>query len=466
LIRVAEIEPQTLWVKSTCPGAAPRGSEAQLGDLAALPQAKLLHGIGSPLGGLAGGQQAHVEEFRRWGDRLSVPWTSEHLSILDVEGRSGPRSCGFLMPPLQTEAGVALAARNIAAWRSATGRPFAFETGVNYFAPRPGEMPDGEFFAAVAETADCGVLLDLNNLWVNHLNGRCSIDRVLDALPLERVWEVHLAGAEFARGFWLDAHCGAIDPALAAIAAEVMPDLPNLGAIVFEVAPDRIAQFPGHEVLRQVETLHRLWGRSGGVSRPSPRPRETAPMAGDSPSPAAWERLIAQRMLPDGDRPPGEPQVPLTDSDEDSFRLYAELAGAFRRGAVSGLLNNSIRLLLIASGEQATQALLDAYAAGAPPALFPSDEALAFKRFIDGRTGLPPGLADVLRFEAALIESVVDSRTLRVALTCDLLALLADIAAGRPAAPRPGGGSMVWEVGADPEPFVRQIARAPRALVD
>ena len=159
-------------------------------------------------------------------------------------GRTGPRSCGFLMPPLQTQAQAELAADNIRRRRAATGLPFAFETGVNYFAPRHGEMPDGEFFATVADAADCGILLDLNNLWVNQKNGRAPIEEVLAALPLERVWEVHLAGAEFAHGFWLDAHCGAIDPDLAAIAAEVAPDLPNLGAIIFEVAPDRLASFP------------------------------------------------------------------------------------------------------------------------------------------------------------------------------------------------------------------------------
>jgi uncharacterized protein (UPF0276 family) len=52
-------------------------------------------------------------------------------------------------------------------------------------------MPDGEFFAAIAEAADCGVLLDLTNLWVNDRNGRANIGDVLAKLPLQRVLEVH-----------------------------------------------------------------------------------------------------------------------------------------------------------------------------------------------------------------------------------------------------------------------------------
>ena len=184
-----------------------------------------------------------MPQFRAWTEALNAPWTSEHLSIFHVRGPSGEQPCGFLMPPLQTEAGVSLAARNITRRAAALGKPFAFETGVNYFAPRSCEMPDGEFFRAVAEAADCGILLDLTNLWANHKNGRAEIHDVLVRLPFERVWEVHLAGLEFAHGHWLDAHSNGIDDELVDIASDVVADLPNLGAIIFEIAPDRIDQF-------------------------------------------------------------------------------------------------------------------------------------------------------------------------------------------------------------------------------
>ena len=58
--------------------------------------------------------------------------------------------------------------------RADLGVPLAFETGVNYLASRPDEMEDGEFVAAVAERADCGILLDLHNIYTNAVNGRQS----------------------------------------------------------------------------------------------------------------------------------------------------------------------------------------------------------------------------------------------------------------------------------------------------
>ncbi len=272
LIKVAEIEPQTLWTKGTAAGAEPRGARMERLHVAALPQRKLTHGVGYPIGGTICDQERHVGEFRLWNEQLGSPWTSEHLSILEVRERNGGQhACGFLMPPLQTDRGVELAAENIRRRREALGLPFAFETGVNYFGARGCEMADGDFFRSVAEAADCGILLDLTNLWVNDRNGRAKLEDVLGKLPLERVWELHLAGMEFAEGHWLDAHSREIDPDLARIAGDLVGSLPNLGTIIFEIAPDRISPFGGTAFLREMEVLNRLWERSGQPSAGSER---------------------------------------------------------------------------------------------------------------------------------------------------------------------------------------------------
>jgi len=379
MVRVVEIEPQTLWTKGTAPGAEPHGNPFELQALTTLPQHTLTHGIGYPIGGTICDQERHVDEFRQWTEQLGSPWTSEHLSILHVAGADGPQPCGFLMPPAQTDAQVALAAENIRQRRAVIGRPIAFETGVNYFAPRPGEIHDGDFFAEVAESADCGILLDLNNLWVNAKNGRATIEDVLARLPLQRVWEVHLAGAEFAHGHWLDAHVGEIDPELAAIAADVVAALPSLGAIIFEIAADRVGQLGASGFLHAMETLHRLWDRTRSVpAATATNPTFISGVAVAEPAPETWERLIADRMLPSSHRPFMRGDQ-LTKSDDDSFELYAKLAKEFRFGAIADLLRNSMRLLLIALGETAVRELLEDYTAIAPPSAFPSDEALNFR---------------------------------------------------------------------------------------
>ena len=452
LIKVAEVEPQILWTKPTSIGAKAGGSPQERRALAALPQRVLTHGVGYPVGGMICDQQEHVEEFRIWNEELGASWTSEHLSILQVAGARGPVPCGFLMPPLQTEAGVRLAARNIAKRAAALHLPFAFETGVNYFVRREEEMPDGEFFAAVAQEADCGILLDLTNLWINEKNGRAKISEVIAQLPLERVWEVHLAGVEMERGYWVDAHSRGVDPELAAIVGDVMGSLPNLGAIIFELAPDRVAGFGPTEILKQMETLHRLWER---VPTPRGEVAGAKTLSNRKPSPMTpevWEQVIAERMLD------GSSKITIRETDEERFALYRHLAGSFRSGAIAELLGNSVRLLLIGLGKDGLCALMDRYVGQTTPVTFPSDEALQFARWMQANPVPVAGLAEMLKFEGSLIEAAVNNTTVRTAFTKDIEMMLGEVAEGR----LPGASSdrpeMLLEIGVNPVPFVRVAA--------
>ncbi len=462
LIKVAEIEPQIFWTKPTAPGARARGSAVERRRIAALPQRILTHGVGFPVGGTICDQAEHTAEFRVWNQELQSPWTSEHLSILTLPGTAGPQPCGFLMPPLQTDASAGLAADNIRGRAAELALPFAFETGVNYLLRRPCEMPDGEFFASVAVQADCGILLDLANLWSNEKNGRCTVAEVVAQLPLERVWEVHLAGLEVERGYWVDAHSRGIDPDLVALAGDVIASLPNLGAIIFELAPDRVASFDSLAYLQQMETLNRLWERAptgpatvkdsaSGTVVNTARPTAEA-------TPESWEHTIAQQMLPASNRAlTSTDTLPLTTDDAERFSLYKHLAGSFRTGALAELLGSSIRLLLIAMGKEGVSKLLARYIAATPPVSFPTDEALQFRRYMDAHPlGTPvPGFEEMLRFEAALIAAAADTTPVRATFTKSIDQMLADIAAGLLPGASSDCAATVLEIGVEPVPYIR-----------
>jgi hypothetical protein len=321
-------------------------------------------------------------------------------------------------------------------------------------------MPDGEFFRTIAEAADCGILLDLTNLWANHKNGRADIHDVLAYLPLERVWEVHLAGLEFAHGYWLDAHSNAVDDELVEIASDVVADLPNLGAIIFEIAPDRVDRFGARNWLTEMEKVQRLWDKSRSAVRCESNRRETRPraFAGPTPSPEDWERTLAQRMLQSqGQSPANAGSLQLRSSDERSFSLYRELIASFRRGAVAELMANTTRLLLLAVGETALRHLMDRYIAAASPEVFPTDEALSFRRFLAQKAIPIPGLEDLSKFEATLVAAAADGGSVQVELSSDIDAVLGEITMGRlpgPSTLRPG---TVLEIAVDPVPVVRMI---------
>src|SRR5262249_4345643 len=155
------------------------------------------------------------------------------------------------------------------------------------------EVPDGEFVAAVAEQAGCGILLDLHNVWCNARNGRQGVTSYLRALPLDRVWELHLAGGHEFHGFWIDAHSGPIPPEVLALAGDVVPLLPTLGAIVFELDAAHLDALGTDGLLRQLDHMTELWLRRGARAAGGP-PVRSAPRATirSGPSAACWESTL------------------------------------------------------------------------------------------------------------------------------------------------------------------------------
>ncbi len=125
-IDVLEIEPQTLWLADDAIEGPYREHSELIDAFAALPVSKLVHSVGMPLGGTRRPSPSQMALVRATAERLDSPWVSEHLSVAGTPHRSA----GFLLPPLQTEEGVATAAANIRAFAEGVGRPVAVETGV------------------------------------------------------------------------------------------------------------------------------------------------------------------------------------------------------------------------------------------------------------------------------------------------------------------------------------------------
>ncbi len=418
IVQVAEVEPSTFWLKSPGRAGAVRSNPLALDRIAALPQAKLVHGVGYPVGGTICDAAVHLDEQRRWAERLGAPWTSEHLSFNETAGGNA----GFLLPPCQSDDGVALAAANIRGRAAALGSRFAFETGVNYLPPQPGEMPDGAFFAAVAQAADCDILLDLHNLWTNERNGRARVRDVIAALPLERVCELHLAGGMERDGYWLDAHSGAVPPALLDLAADVVAELPALGAILFEISPEFLPVLGETGVLRQVEALHPLWERRG---RTASARAAHAPSAEPGMRAADWEDMLGRGLRGDDPAP--------------ALALYRMLIEAFRKGAIADTLPHSIRLLQITHGEDAVDRLLAGYARATEPQLFPGDEATGCAEWLGRNAPATPYLDDVLALEAGIVRIATAGEAGEIALAHDPSLLVGAIAQGRPPAGLPRG---------------------------
>jgi uncharacterized protein (UPF0276 family) len=432
-IDVVEVEPQTLWFLEADGGYRP--DRDTLEHLASYPAAKLMHGIGFPVGGTRRPDPRQVPPLREMAAALAPAWMSEHLSFNRAGGAAGEEfNTGFLLPPRQTREGAAAAAASIRAMAEALPMPLAVETGVNYLRPRRDEMDDGAFVAAVVEAADCGILLDLHNLWANERNGRQCVEDFLAQIPLDRVWEIHLAGGNEQDGYWLDSHSGPVPPPLDELAARVIPRLPNLGAILFEIFPAYLENGGLGMLERQIEDLHRLWDRRGRAARER-RPKlaaaaprsaaQAAPLPG--PSPEVWEDALGAVAV---GRPPRGP-LHLELAADPGIAVVQDLIGDFRAGMVVRTLKLSCRLLMLTLGAPGLRRLLRGYWAASPPQLFASAEADAFRRHLDGLDLDVPHLPPVLAFESAANATLLDGRPRLVPFPFDPLPVLRALAEGR-----------------------------------
>jgi uncharacterized protein (UPF0276 family) len=423
LIDFIEVEPQQHWLRGTGPAGRLRLDGTAFDAIAALGKPCIVHSVGCAIGGSESALDEQREALRASTDLLRPDWVSEHLSFNQFALGADRHFAGFLLPPLPCAASRDLAARRISDLRAAVERPVAFENGVNYLQPQPGEWRDGRFVREVAERADCAILLDLHNAWANARNGRQPLAEFLDELPLERVIELHLAGGEWHQGYWLDAHSGLAEPELLALAAELVPRLPNLRAITFEMMDEAFGagrcDFAG--LHRQLVALRRIWATRGTRVVRRPRVRGGEPAVGPAISPAEWETAVG--LLATGLAPPTTPYrgaaLAARLVHDPGIGVLRTLVDAVRAGTVVDALRMSTRLLSMAQGRATLVDALARHWRESSPRAIATDEAIAFGEFLLAQRLGIDGLDDLLRLEIAACRALADGAVVSVAMDHD-----------------------------------------------
>ena len=159
------------------------------------------HSLSLNIGGPAPLDEAFLRKVRQFLDRHSIRAYSEHLSYCGDDGHLYD-----LMPIPFTEAAVTYVAERIQRTQDIIGRPLVIEN-VSYYAAPGQEMDEAEFINAVIEKADCQLLLDVNNIYVNSINHGYDAETFLRAMPAERIAYAHIAGHyEEAEDLRVDTH--------------------------------------------------------------------------------------------------------------------------------------------------------------------------------------------------------------------------------------------------------------------
>lgn len=178
-------------------GGAPRYHLAELSKSYPVVQ----HGVSMSLG--SEGDPEHLEKLVALTKVTGTPWVSDHVCFTG----SAHANSHDLLPVPYTDAMVRHFVRRVREVQAALGPiPFAIENPSSYLGWRASEMPEWEFVARVVDEADCGIMLDVNNVFVSSINHGFDPVTYLDALPADRVVQIHLAGHSIMEGYRLDTH--------------------------------------------------------------------------------------------------------------------------------------------------------------------------------------------------------------------------------------------------------------------
>ena len=162
----------------------------------------LPHGVALNVGGPDALDADYLEGLRALVERVDAPFFSDHLCY----ARLGGSYLYDLLPLPFSDEAVEHVVPRVREAQSRVGRPFLLENP-SYYARMPGgTLAEADFLRHVVEEADCGLLLDVNNVYVNACNHGYDPRAFVDALPLERVGQLHLAGHERHEDVLLDTH--------------------------------------------------------------------------------------------------------------------------------------------------------------------------------------------------------------------------------------------------------------------
>lgn len=166
------------------------------------------HGVGLSLGSTDPIDSTHLCKLKALFDRFQPTFVSEHLSWSSVDGRF----LNDLLPLPYTEESLNHVCARIDEVQTELQRFILIENVTRYLTWRDSIIPEGEFMAEVVRRTGCGILLDLNNLYVNAVNFHLDPVKFIDAIPPDAVQEIHLAGFDRVGRWLVDTHGQAVYP--------------------------------------------------------------------------------------------------------------------------------------------------------------------------------------------------------------------------------------------------------------
>jgi uncharacterized protein (UPF0276 family) len=213
-----------------------------------------MHGVSLSIGSSSPLDREYLRQLKALAQRIEPAWISDHLCWTGVAGSN----THDLLPLPYTEEALAGVVERVRTVQDFLGRRILLENVSSYVAFGDSHLSEWQFLGEIAVRADCLILLDVNNIYVSAVNHEFDPLEYLDAIPAERVQQIHLAGHEDHGDYLIDTHDHPVpDPVWQLYASAVR----RFGAVSTMIERDDHIP-PLEELCAELEQARRLCGRT------------------------------------------------------------------------------------------------------------------------------------------------------------------------------------------------------------
>lgn len=219
-----------------------------------------MHGVSLSIGSIDPLDRRYLDELKALADRIEPLWVSDHLCFTGLRGIN----MHDLFPLPYTEEALAHVADRVMRVQDQLGRRLVLENVSSYVTYVTSELTEWEFIAALAERADCEILLDVNNVYVSAFNHEFDPCAFLQAMPPARVRQFHLAGHLNKGTHIIDTHDHPIVSDVWHLYAEAVRLFPGVPTMI-----ERDADIPPYgELLAELDIARDIAARVAGNRAP------------------------------------------------------------------------------------------------------------------------------------------------------------------------------------------------------
>jgi uncharacterized protein (UPF0276 family) len=218
-----------------------------------------LHGVSLSIGSTDPLDRAYLAQLKALHRRVDPLWVSDHLCWTGVVGRNSHD----LLPLPYSEEALKLVVAHVRQVQDLLGERILLENVSSYLEFRDSVMPEWDFVRAVAEEADCLLLLDVNNIYVSSVNHGFDAGEYLRAMPADRVRQIHLAGHHDHGNYIVDTHDHPVCEAVWALYADACRAFGEVAAMI-----ERDANIPPlPELLAELDQARAIAARAANEKR-------------------------------------------------------------------------------------------------------------------------------------------------------------------------------------------------------